>query len=124
MILALDVGATHIRSGLVVGKRVEERRLINTPKTKENIIRALFGLVDSYSSVSCICVGVASFISKGVTRNTNNMDFSNVDVKKLFESNLKNELVCFQEYHALVVEHAKRFYRKKENNPPCPLIKV
>lgn len=34
-------------------------------------------------------------------------------VKKLFESNLPQEVPLFQEYHALLVEHAKRYYTKK-----------
>ncbi|MCK9150804.1 endonuclease III domain-containing protein [Methanobacterium alcaliphilum] len=35
------------------------------------------------------------------------------DVKELFESNLPFDISIFQEYHALIVEHAKRHYQKK-----------
>lgn len=35
------------------------------------------------------------------------------DIKELFESNLDKDLKIYQEYHALLVEHAKRFYSKK-----------
>lgn len=35
------------------------------------------------------------------------------EIKSLFEYNLPNDLVIYQEYHALIVEHAKRFYSKK-----------
>ncbi len=35
------------------------------------------------------------------------------EVKTLFESNLPREVPLFQEYHALIVEHAKRYYQKK-----------
>lgn len=38
---------------------------------------------------------------------------SYLDVKELFESNLPREVPIFQEYHALLVEHAKRYYQKK-----------
>ncbi|MDO8460120.1 MAG: ROK family protein [Nanoarchaeota archaeon] len=89
MILALDIGATHIRSALVAGKIVKERKVIDTPSSKKQIIKSLFKLIDSYPSVTCICAGVASFISKGVTKNTQNMDFANVNVKKLFEQKYK-----------------------------------
>jgi endonuclease-3 related protein len=37
------------------------------------------------------------------------------EIKKLIESNLKKDFKLFQEYHALLVEHAKHFYLKKEN---------
>ena len=36
-----------------------------------------------------------------------------MDLKKLFENNLPEDVPIYQEYHALIVEHAKRYYRKK-----------
>jgi endonuclease-3 related protein len=35
-----------------------------------------------------------------------------MNVKKIFHKNLPHEVPLFQEYHALLVEHAKRHYRK------------
>ena len=35
------------------------------------------------------------------------------DIKDLFESHLDKDFKIYQEYHALLVEHAKRFYSKK-----------
>ena len=35
------------------------------------------------------------------------------EIKALFEENLPEDLVVYQEYHALLVEHAKRYYSKK-----------
>jgi len=35
------------------------------------------------------------------------------EIKKLFENNLPKNLKIYQEYHALIVEHAKRYYSKK-----------
>ncbi len=34
-------------------------------------------------------------------------------LKELFESNLPKDVAVYQEYHALIVEHAKRYYIKK-----------
>lgn len=34
-------------------------------------------------------------------------------IKQLFESSLKKNLVIFQEYHALLVQHGKKYYSKK-----------
>jgi endonuclease-3 related protein len=36
-----------------------------------------------------------------------------MELKKLFESNLPKDVPVYQEYHALIVEHAKRYYSKK-----------
>lgn len=35
------------------------------------------------------------------------------EIKALFEDNLPEDLAVYQEYHALLVEHAKRYYQKK-----------
>lgn len=42
-----------------------------------------------------------------------NEKISYPDLKKIFESNLPTDVPLFQEYHALIVEHAKRHYQKK-----------
>ena len=41
---------------------------------------------------------------------------SYMELKKLFEDNLPVDVPIYQEYHALIVEHAKRYYRKKPYN--------
>lgn len=46
------------------------------------------------------------------------------EIKALFEENLPQDLVIYQEYHALLVEHAKRYYQKKINYSQCPLLKT
>ena len=44
-------------------------------------------------------------------------------IKSLFENNLKLNLIVYQEYHALIVEHAKRHYSKKTEHRLCPLYR-
>jgi len=46
------------------------------------------------------------------------------EIKELFETNIEKNLEIYQEYHALIVEHAKNYYRKKENYSKCPLLKI
>ncbi|MGA1875049.1 MAG: endonuclease III domain-containing protein [bacterium] len=43
-------------------------------------------------------------------------------VKSLFEENLPRDLIIYQEFHALIVEHAKRFYHKGGSRKQCPLF--
>lgn len=45
-------------------------------------------------------------------------------VKTLIESNLPAELETYQEFHALIVEHAKRHYVKKGEYHLCPLLNI
>ena len=44
------------------------------------------------------------------------------EIKALFEENLPEDLAVYQEYHALLVEHAKRYYQKKDSYAKCPLL--
>jgi len=44
------------------------------------------------------------------------------EIKKLLEDNLPKEVVIFQEYHALIVEHAKRNYSKKPYDDPLYIL--
>lgn len=46
------------------------------------------------------------------------------EIKALFEENLPEDLVIYQEYHALLVEHAKRYYQKKISYSRCPLLRL
>jgi endonuclease III related protein len=43
------------------------------------------------------------------------------EIKNLFESNLPRELELYQEYHALIVRHAKTYYSKKPWGQEDPL---
>lgn len=46
------------------------------------------------------------------------------EIKALFEENLPEDPVLYQEYHALLVEHAKRHYKKKGAYGECPLLEI
>lgn len=43
------------------------------------------------------------------------------EIKELFQSNLPQDVIIYQEYHALLVEHAKRYYRRKPYGVDDPL---
>jgi endonuclease III related protein len=47
---------------------------------------------------------------------------SYLEIKKKFESNLPQDYKLFNEYHALIVEHAKKYYSKKPYAVNDPLI--
>ncbi|HHW05587.1 MAG TPA: endonuclease III domain-containing protein [Methanothermobacter sp.] len=45
-------------------------------------------------------------------------DENYMEIKKLFEDNLPSDYRIFQEYHALLVEHGKRYYQGKSARDP------
>ena len=50
-----------------------------------------------------------------------NENIKYMELKELFESNLPRDVAVYQEYHALIVEHAKRYYSKKPYGVDDPL---
>lgn len=48
-------------------------------------------------------------------------EISYMDLKNLFEESLPRDVPIYQEYHALIVEHAKRYYQKKPYGVDDPL---
>jgi endonuclease-3 related protein len=44
------------------------------------------------------------------------------EIKELFEKNLPKDFIVYQEYHALLVEHAKRYYSRKPYGKNDPFI--
>ncbi|MGL4669601.1 MAG: endonuclease III domain-containing protein [Methanobacteriaceae archaeon] len=69
-------------------------------------------IVDAYTTRIFTYLGYIN--SNGTKKNNYN------NIKKLFEDNLKGnsydmgDLVMFQEYHALILEHGKRYYSKQQ----------
>ncbi len=45
-------------------------------------------------------------------------------IKALFEEDLPRDPELYQEFHALLVEHAKRYYQKKDRYARCPLLDI
>ncbi len=50
-----------------------------------------------------------------------NENIKYMELKNLFESSLPKDVAVYQEYHALIVEHAKRYYSKKPYGVDDPL---
>jgi len=51
-------------------------------------------------------------------------DIKYMELKEFFESNLEKNIAVYNEYHALIVEHAKRYYNKKPYGVNDPLKKL
>jgi len=86
------------------------------PETADSILLYAFKVptfvVDAYTKRVFANLG---FIDKEAKYN---------GIKKLFEDNLPKNLKIYQEYHALIVEHAKRHYSKKPYGKNNPLLKA
>ncbi|ETR73881.1 MAG: endonuclease III related protein [Candidatus Magnetoglobus multicellularis str. Araruama] len=83
---------------------------------------------ETADSILLYAYKVASFVIDAYTRRI----FVNIgliqdhlkyhDIKKQFENNLKKDIFIYQEYHALMVTHAKAYYSKKDLYAKDPLL--
>ena len=46
------------------------------------------------------------------------------EMKKFFHKQLPENLIIYQEYHALIVAHAKKYYSGKLKSDSCPLAEI
>ncbi len=86
------------------------------PETADSILlyayRKPFFVVDAYTR--------RIFAYLGLVKEDSSYD----DIQKLFMDNLKHDERVFNEYHALIVDHAKRHYQKRPYGQGCFLRKV
>lgn len=86
------------------------------PETADSILlyafKQPFFVIDAYTRRIVTNLG---FVGKKASYN---------EIKNLFEENLPLDFKIYQEYHALLVEHAKRYYKKKDTYSQCPLLKL
>lgn len=102
------------------GKNPERNELLSLkgvgPETADSILLYAFKqpsfVVDAYTRRIMSNLGLADEKAK----------YS--EIKALFEENLPEDLAIYQEYHALLVEHAKRYYQKKIFYSRCPLLNI
>jgi endonuclease-3 related protein len=86
------------------------------PETADSILLYAYKIptfvVDAYTK--------RIFTNLGMIKKNSSYD----KIKNLFEKNLNPELVLYQEFHALLVEHAKRHYSKKPYGSKDPLKRI
>ncbi|MEW6380963.1 MAG: endonuclease III domain-containing protein [bacterium] len=86
------------------------------PETADSMLLYAFRVptfvIDAYTRRILIRLGIADEKS------------SYDDLKSLFEQSLPEDFILYQEYHALLVEHAKRFYPKRTGTELCPLTQM
>ena len=83
MVISIDLGATNIRIAEVYGYNVKNKQKVSTPKTKKEILSLLINLIYEYKDKKIICIGIAGFVKDNKIYATPNMDFNNMNIKKL-----------------------------------------
>lgn len=85
---------------------------------------------ETADSILLYAYNISEFVVDAYTRRIlNNLNLidksaSYDDIKHLIEYSLRQDFKIYQEFHALLVEHAKRYYQKKEDYKTCPLLRI
>jgi len=102
--------------------------LKNKVPTRENLL-SLWGIgPETADSILLYAYKVPTFVvdnyTKKIFSNLGVIDksFDYEKIKNLFEDNLPRDFKLYQEYHALIVEHAKRYYINSDHTN-CPLYR-
>ena len=100
------------------------------PPTREGLL-GIWGIgQETADSMLLYAFNTPSFVVDAYTRRMFSKlglikaDWDYGQVKKLFESSLPSDKKLYQEYHALIVRHGKKYYRKKPYGENDPLLKI
>lgn len=100
MVLALDIGGTHIRSAIVEGAKVNDFRKVRTPKEKKEILKLIDEIIESHGKQKVICVAIAGVLRDGKIVHALNTDINHVallsNLKKRFGAQIliENDANC------------------------------
>ncbi len=103
MILSLDVGATHIKSGIVKGSQVEGRLDCETPKDFEAFLELLEKITSNYDDVRALSIAIAGQVDmkKGILKHAPNLGWKNIDIVNIVKMRLKKDVVVINDVRAI-----------------------
>lgn len=128
---------THIRPAGYFNQKTKKLKLFtdfylnlkNSTPTRDTLLDIWGVGPETADSILLYAYKVSTFVVDAYTKRIfshlgfiNEKDSYNT-VKGIFEENLPNDFKIYQEYHALIVEHAKNFYNKRNKPTASPLSK-
>ena len=105
-------------------------RELKTKPTREELLKIKGIGRETADSMLLFAFKIKTFVvdsyTKRILKNLNLIkeDMSYEEIKNIIESNFKGSVNEYQEFHALLVEHAKHFYQKKEDYKKDFLLEV
>lgn len=114
-IIAVDLGGTNLRVGLVQNNKIIGYIKKNTPKDKENLLRELEGSISQLMTKDVAGIGVGSPgpLKNGIIKNPPNLPFKNFNLKKHLQKKFKRKVVIENDVHCVAIAEAKLGCRKK-----------
>ncbi|GAB6078439.1 ROK family protein [Hydrogenobaculum acidophilum] len=103
MILSLDVGATHVKSGIVKDAHVENRLDYETPKDFEEFLKLLEKIISNYDDIKILSMAIAGQVDMkaGILKHAPNLGWKDIDVKSIVKDRLKKDLILINDVRAI-----------------------
>jgi len=114
-IIAVDLGGTNTRVGLVKGNRVLKYIKEKTPDNKKDLMKLLSGLIRGLISKDVKGIGVASPgpLKDGIIKNPPNLPVRNFNIKKFLENEFKVRVAVANDADCVALSEARFGFKKK-----------
>ena len=103
MILSLDVGATHIKSGIVENGSIKNRLDFGTPKDFEGFLELLEKIISHYKDIDTLSIAIAGQVDmkKGILKHAPNLGWKNINFVELVQNKLKKRTTLINDVRAI-----------------------
>ena len=114
-IIAIDLGGTNTRVGLVQNNKVLKYIKEKTPENKKDLKKVLSGLIKGLMSKDIKGIGVASPgpLKNGIIKNPPNLPLRNFNIKKFLEDEFKVKVVVANDADCVAISELKLGSKKK-----------
>lgn len=117
-IIAIELGGTFLRLGIVKDNKVIKYVKKQTPNEKSKILDELFNMIKDNFSKDIKGIGVASPgpLEAGIIKNTPNMNLKNCNLKKLLKEKFKVKIEVENDANCVALAEAKLGAGKNKKN--------
>jgi len=114
-VVAVNLGGTNLRVGLVKGKKVLKYIKVSTPKTKQGLLKAMINSISKVIEKDVKGIGIASPgpLKNGVIKNPLNIPLRNFNLKKYLEKKFKKKVIIENDAASVALAEAKYGCKKK-----------
>lgn len=113
--IAIDLGGTHLRIGVVQDNKLMSYVKKNTPKEKKELLDELSNTISEYFNKSFEGIGVAcpGPLENGIIKNTPNLPIKNFNLKGFLQNKFKTKIEIENDAKCVALAELKLGCRKK-----------
>jgi glucokinase len=113
--IAVDLGGTNLRIGIVKGNKIIKYVKKNTPKNKQALLKELTDSISEFIDKDVVGVGIASPgpLENGIIKNTPNLPIKNFNLKKFLQKKFKIRVEIENDANCVAIAEAKLGCKKR-----------